>query len=371
MMRILQPPASFPPVEHERRLKALIKTLRREKLDGAIIASEVARFYYTGFHASSGILLVDVSGTPRFLTDFRYLPAAKRQIPFVDCADSKRAPETGKILAKLTASWKRAAIEHAIPHAQLAALQKPLEHVAEWVDLSPIVAAQRAIKSVREQKAIRHAVAMNDVVFANLVTQLRPGATEWFVRSAARMVMGLVGEGEAFDTIAAFGANAAECHHVSDATRLAKGKAVLLDFGVKCDRYCSDLTRTLCLGKPSSTLADAHAAVLRANRAAAKKIRPSMTGADADAIARGVLETAGYGKAFGHGLGHGIGLEVHESPSLSPASKTILEPGHIVTIEPGVYLPGNTGIRIEDVALITADGCEILSTAPRELVSHL
>ena len=131
MTNILQPPASFPPIEHERRIKILMKTLRREKLDGAIIASEVARFYYTGFKASNGILLVDVQGDARFLTDFRYLPAAKRGIPFVSCADIKRAPETGKILAKLAASWRRAAIEHAIPHTQLSALQKPLDHVAE------------------------------------------------------------------------------------------------------------------------------------------------------------------------------------------------------------------------------------------------
>jgi Xaa-Pro aminopeptidase len=367
-MQILQPPSSFPPVEHERRLKALIKTLRREKLDGAIIVSDVARFYYTGFHASSGILLVGVSGTPRFLTEFRYLPAAKRGIPFVECADSKRAPETGKILAKLTASWRRVAIEHAISHAQLVGLQKPLEHVAEWLDLTPIVAAQRAVKSVREQKAIRHAVAMNDLVFQTVLPELREGATEWQIRAHVRHVMGFIGEGEAFDTIAAFGANAAECHHVSDATPLVKGKAVLLDFGIKCNHYCSDLTRTLCIGKPSRALVEIHAAVLRANRAAAKKIRAGMTGADADAIARKVLEKAGFGKAFGHGLGHGLGLEVHESPSLSPASKTRLEVGNIVTIEPGVYLPGNTGVRSEDIALITQDGCEILSTAPRELL---
>jgi len=369
MINILQPPASFPAVEHERRIKVLLKTLRREKFDGAIIASEVARFYYTGFKASSGLLLVDVrGGEARFLTDFRYLPAAKRGIPFVACADIKRAPETGKILAKLTTSWKRVAIEHVLPHAQLVALQKPLDHVAEWVDFTPIASAQRAVKSPREQKAVRAAVAANDSVFSTIAKDLFSGLTEWSVRSGVRMVMNMLGEGEAFDTIAAFGANAAECHHFSDATRLAKGRAVLLDFGVKRDHYCSDLTRTLCLGKPTSALADVHAAVLRANRAAAAKIRPGMTGAEADAIARGVLEKAGYGKAFGHGLGHGIGLEVHESPSLSSTSKTILEPGHIVTIEPGVYLPGSLGVRIEDVALITEKGCEILSTAPRELI---
>jgi len=199
MMNIFQPPASFPPVEHGRRIKALLKTLRHEKLDGAIIVSDVARFYYTGFKASNGILLVDVRGEARFLTDFRYLPAAKRRVPFLDCADIKRAPETGKILAGLTASWRRVAIEHVLPHAQLAALQKPLDHVAEWVDLTPVVAAQRAVKSLREQKAVRHAVDMNDLIFSTIAAQLHFGVTEWIVRSGVRMAMGVVGEGEVFE----------------------------------------------------------------------------------------------------------------------------------------------------------------------------
>ncbi len=367
-MRILEPPSSLPPAEHEKRLKMLIKTLKRLKLDGALVVSGVARFYYTGFHASNGILLVDTRGAPRLLTDFRYLPAAKRQVPFLDCADLRRPPDTGDLLAKLTATWKRAAIEHAIPHSGFCALQAPLNHITEWADLSPIVASQRAVKSSLEQKAVRGAVAMNDRVFQTIAADLSPGVTEWQARAYMDMIMRVIGETEAFDSIVAFGPNAAECHHTPDATTLARNKAVLLDFGIKCDYYCSDLTRTLCLGKPSATLADIHAVVLKANRAAAAKIRPGMTGADADAIARAVIEKAGYGKYFGHGLGHGLGLEVHESPSLSPASTTPLAPGHIVTIEPGIYLPGNTGVRIEDVALITRDGCEILSTSPRALL---
>ena len=366
---MLQPPTSFPVAEHEKRLRVLLRTLKKDKFDGALVVSETARFYYTGFQASNGILLVETRGALRFLTDFRYLPAAQKRLPFLECADLKRGEEKDKLLAQLTASWKRAAIEHAIPHANVLALQKPLGHVAEWTDLSPVITSQRAVKSVREQKVIRHAVAMNDVVFKSILPELAAGRTEWEIRHQLRMAMGYLGEGEAFEPIAAFGANAAECHHFCDATPLAKNKAVLLDFGVKCNHYCSDLTRTVCIGKPSRQLAEIHAVALRANREAAKKIRPGMTGADADAIARGIIEKAGYGKAFGHGLGHGVGLEVHEAPTLSSSSKNVkLEPGNIVTIEPGIYLPGETGVRIEDIALITKDGCEILTRAPRGLL---
>ena len=366
-MRIFEPPLSFPPVEHEKRIKALLKTLRRLELDGALIVSETARFYYTGFQSSNGLLVVDTRAAPRLLTDFRYLPAAKQKIPFMDCADIQRPPESAKLLARLTASWQRAAIEHSLPHAQFNTLTQPLAHVTEWADAAPVIAAQRAIKSAREQKAIRHSVAVNDVIFQTIAEQLKPGVTEWQVRAQLRMLMGVTGEMEAFDPIVAFGANAAECHHACGADELAARRAVLLDIGVKCNGYCSDLTRTFCLGKPSRQLAEIHDVVLRANRAAAAKIRPGMTGAEADGLARDVIEKAGYGKAFGHGLGHGVGLEVHEAPSLSPTYPARLEPGHIVTIEPGIYLPGATGVRIEDIALITKDGCEILSSAPRGL----
>jgi len=365
---LFQPPHPFPPAEYEKRICGLVKKLRRLKLDGAVVASETARYYYTGFAASNGLLLVTPGETPRFLTDFRYLPAAKKRVPFVECADILRESETGKLLAKLTAPWRRAALEHTLPHGRYNSLASPLAHITEWTDLAPPIAEQRAIKSRREQTAIRRAAALNDQVFINSAKGLMFGLTEWQVRTTLRVAMNFVGEKEAFEPIAAFGANAAECHHEPDGTPLEKNKAVLLDFGVMWNYYCSDLTRTLCLGKPSKMLAEIHAIALRANRAAAEQIKPGMTGADADAIARGIIEKAGYGKAFGHGLGHGVGLEVHEGPSLSPSSTQRLEPGNIITIEPGIYLPGNTGVRIEDIALVTEDGCEVLSTAPRELL---
>ena len=369
MTNLLHPPASFPPIEHEKRLRALVKILRKQKLDGAVVASETARFYYTGFAASSGLLLVEPDGKPRFLTDFRYLPAAQKHIPFAECADILRPPESEKLLAQLTAKWKRAGIEHTLPHDRFLKFTEPLAHVAEWADLAPAVAAQRAVKSPRELKAVRRSAALNDVVFKQILDNIAaPGVTEWRLRVMMRMIIQCAGEAESFASIAAFGANAAECHHAPGEAPLRRNQAVLLDFGTTRNHYCSDLTRTFCLGKPSKTLAEIHAVVLRANRAAAEKIRPGMTGAEADAIARGVIEKAGYGKAFGHGLGHGVGLEVHEGPSLSSTSTQKLEPGNIITIEPGIYLPGVTGVRIEDIALVTEDGCEVLSNAPRELI---
>jgi Xaa-Pro aminopeptidase len=361
------PPRSFVPAEHEGRLRRLLAALRRERLDGALIAGPVSRLYYTGLDTSSGLLWVDVREGPVFFTDFRYIFLARRALPFMPCRLLRHGPESERLLRRSAAAWRRCGYEGSQPAAAVQRRRELLAGVREWIDIDKLLAARRAVKTPREQRAIRRALAANEAVLAALLPQLRPGLSEWDIRGLLRREADRFGQGEAFDCIVAAGAGAAECHHRPGTERWRPDQPLLLDFGVRLDHYCADLTRCVVHGRPPRLFRELHGLVLEAGRRAARAIRPGMTGAEADMTARRHIERAGLGRAFGHGLGHGLGLEVHESPSLAPSSGTVLEPGMVVTIEPGVYLSRRAGVRIEDVALITPDGCEVLTSAPRRI----
>ena len=236
----------------------------------------------------------------------------------------------------------------------------------EWEDVTRISREQRAIKSARERKAMRAACAANDRMMVEVLRAARPGMTEWEIRNLVRRAADTYGQGESFDAIVCVGATAAEPHHHPGLGRLEEGQSLLLDIGLKLDYYCADLTRTCFFGKPGKLFREVHSVVLAANRKAAAKLRPGMTGEELDSIARDHIAKAGYGRYFTHSLGHGVGLEVHEAPTAAQRQTEKFKPGMVVTIEPGIYIPGKVGVRIEDVALVTADGCEILSAAPRD-----
>ncbi len=360
------PPRGLPPVEHEMRLKQLLRNLKRSGLDGAIITSPVARFYYTGLWSSAGTLWVDVREGPLLTVDFRYLVAARATAPFIPCRRQQRPAATTPPTRHLR-RWRRAGYEGALSMTSLQHYRQLLPAVSEWEDVTALLAAQRAVKSAREQRAMRRAVAANDRLLAAVVAGLRPGMSEWEIRNLVRCQADLLGQGEAFDTIAAVGANGAECHHQPDATPWSPDQPLLLDFGLKLNHYCSDLTRCLLPRKARRRYRELHDLVLQANRRAIAAIKPGIPTAEVDTTARDFLDRAGYGKAFGHGLGHGLGLEVHEQPALTSGDKMVLQPGMVMTIEPGIYLPGRLGIRIEDVVLVTRSGCEVLSQAAHHL----
>lgn len=362
-----RPARGFNPSEHERRLRALMRTLKRQRLDGALIAGAVARFYYTGLTASNGLLLVDAREGPLFLTDFRYIVAARKALPFLQCAQMQSNRTADSTLRRHTANWRRCGYEGSQSYAVQSKRQTILDAIREWMDIDPLITAQRAIKSKAEQQAMRRAIAANDRMLANLTTQIRPGMSEWELRMRLRREADCLGQGEAFDSIVCFGANAAECHHQSGDTRLRRNQSILIDCGLRLDHYCSDMTRCLAFGTPPKTYRALHETVLEANRRAIAALRPGMRGAEVDAVAREFLASEGFDKEFGHGLGHGLGLEVHEAPSFSPGCDHPILPGMIMTIEPGLYLPGRSGVRIEDVVLVTNDGCEVLSSSPRDI----
>ena len=352
---------AFSAAECRRRCVRLMAGMQRQGLAGAIVRSPIARLYYTGFASSHGMLALDVRRGPVLLTDFRYLIAARRTLPWLPCVDCGRGDEFKRILRRLTQSWRRAGYEGSLAVADHTAQQQTLSHISDWTDVGDVIAAQRAIKSSAEQAAIRRVIGANDRLFERVLRGVRPGHTERDIRIAVRREADALGDGEAFDAVVCVGANGAECHHVPGDQPLLPGQPLLLDAGLKLGGYCSDLTRTVCCGRSSRQFCEIHGLVSRANRTAIRRLKPGMTGAEVDALARGVIERAGYGAAFGHGLGHGLGLEVHEAPSFAPTCKTVIRPGMVLTVEPGVYLPGELGVRIEDVVLITPTGCEVLS----------
>jgi Xaa-Pro aminopeptidase len=238
---------------------------------------------------------------------------------------------------------------------------------AEFINSTNAIAEMRSIKSPAEQRVIRAAIRAGDAVYAAVRSQLVPGMTEWDVRNLIRRGADFCGQGESFDAIVCVGEHGAECHHHPDETPLRDNTPVLIDMGVMKDYYCSDMTRSFCLGKTSAEFKKIYKIVLEANRKAIRAIRPGKKCKDIDAVAREHIAKAGYAKYFDHSLGHSLGLEIHEIPNFSTVCETVLKPGMLLTVEPGIYLPGRFGVRIEDVILVTRNGCEVLTQTPKDL----
>ncbi len=298
-------------------------------------------------------------------TDFRYIPMAHRVAPGLKVRDIKRfKADIQKLWGGRGAAARRIGFEKAISVAEFDRLRSILPR-AKFADVTRELERRRAVKTPDEVAKMRAAVALNDAIWRDAQARFRPGMSEREMASVIRTMMFERGDGEAFDTIVCVGANAAECHHVPDGTVWDGKEPVLVDMGVKLDGYCSDMTRNIVPRRASRLYRKVYALVLEANRAAIAAARPGVTGRALDKVARDVICKGGFGKCFGHSLGHGVGLEIHEAPNASKKSDWTLKPGMFVTIEPGIYLEGNLGVRIEDLVMITKDGCEVLTSSPR------
>jgi Xaa-Pro aminopeptidase len=337
------------------RLDAFIRCLRRRRLDAALLFDEANIRSLTGVacdNAALEIVLPGAGAPPQivFYTDFRYVPMVHRVAPWLRVEDIRRLPVAGK----------RIGYEPSMPHARFLRLQKKNRR-AVFVDVERDVLQLRAVKTDDEIEKIRAAESLTCAIWEEARRTFRAGMTEREMARAIRRRMIDLGDGEAFDTIVCVGANAAECHHVPDETVWNGRESVLIDMGVKLDGWCSDLTRNIVPPRPSARYREIYSTVERANRAAIAAVRPGLTCGELDETARRIIADAGFGAFFGHSLGHGVGLAIHEAPSARKGDETVLKPGMLVTIEPGIYLEGELGVRIEDLVLVTETGCEVLS----------
>jgi Xaa-Pro aminopeptidase len=335
----------------------------RERLDLPLLVTAPANvLYLTGLHSSNAALVVEPERT-RLFTDFRYVDAA-REVDGVEVVETRRAL-FGTLAEQLEG---RIAFEaDAVTYTSYRTLADG------GIDLVPragVVEALRAVKDETELGTLRRAAGIADAALAALVEEPWIGRTE---RELAWQLEQLMREGgadrAAFETMVGAGPDGAHPHLEPGDRVVERGTTVVVDFGCVVDGYSSDCTRTFATGDLPEELAAAYEACLAGQLAAVRAIRAGMTGVEADAAARTTIAEAGFGERFGHGLGHGVGLLVHEAPRLSAESQDTLEPGNVVTIEPGVYLPGVGGVRIEDLAVVRGDGVELLTSLPKELTS--
>lgn len=333
--------------------------------DAMLVTKLVNVRYLTGFSGSAGVVVIGTEDV--FFTDSRYeeqsareVPDCRRVVPSKDNENVMAAEITGAGIGKL-------AIEAA--HVTLAVARSWHEKMpeVELVETTGVVEDLRKVKDPAEVEALRRASAIGDAGLTALLPRLREGMTE--VEAAAELedTMRRAGsEGLSFPTIIAFGEQAAEPHHRPNERRLRRGDLIKLDFGATIDGYHSDMTRTIAFGDPDPELSKIYEIVRMAQQAGVEAVASGRSGEEVDAAARGVVEAAGH--SFGHGTGHGCGLEVHEAPGIRRGSDDVLAPGMAVTVEPGIYLPGLGGVRIEDLVVVTDGACDVLTRSPKELV---
>ena len=345
--------------------------LFRESGAGALLITDPYNMrYLSGFRGGEGILFLSEKRRV-LITDSRYTEAAEKETDF-EVLEENREHRRTAILRELledagavTAGFE----DQSMRCSEFADLNRALPEVKEWVPLGGRVDRLRRVKTPEEQELLRKAEAIGDAAFAELLKVLKPGMTELEAAAELEYQMKRHGaSGFSFDTIMASGANSSMPHAVPTSKKLEKGDFVTMDFGCIYEGYCSDMTRTIVLGKADQKQKEIYETVLRAQNAALAVIRAGMTGSQVDRAARQVIEDAGYGSCFGHGLGHSVGLFIHEEPRLSPSDDTVLEAGMSETVEPGIYLPGFGGVRIEDLVIVTEEGCRNLTGSPKELI---
>ncbi|MCX5757097.1 MAG: Xaa-Pro peptidase family protein [Candidatus Hydrogenedentes bacterium] len=349
------------------RLERLRERLAGAGFDAFVSVAPPDNQYLTGFLGSTSALVVTADAA-EFLCDSRYTEQALQQVKAFRVSEA-----AGSLIARLGERVTAMGVSTAAYDpaywtvAQLNALQDAFS--GSLKASGSLVAGLRMTKSPDEIEALRAASELKEAVLAEVLESIHEGVTEAEV--AARLEYGFKARGAmgaSFDTIALFGARSSMPHGSPGDMRLKRGDIVLLDLGCRHHGYCSDLTRTYAYGtSPGAWFEAVYETVLDAQVAAVRAVRPGARCRDVDAVARDMIQFAGYGAHFGHGLGHGVGIEIHESPRLNTESEVVLEPGMVVTVEPGVYLPGQGGVRIEDLVVVTEKGCEVLTRTPKAL----
>jgi len=350
-------------------MRQLRRLIRDDEVDALLVTSPLDWYYLNGFTGEAGALVVDGAGAA-LVTDGRFTVQAKEEAPGVTVVLQKDGlyRTCGELLHRRR--LRRVGFDaDQLTVAQLGMLKKSAGSSVQLQPARGLVQSLRAVKDDAELAQMRKAAALADEVVQRAIRLLKPGVRELEVAAEIEYRMRKLGaSGPAFESIVAFGDRAALPHARPTAKRLKKGDLVVLDLGAILGKYCSDITRTVFVGKAPAKVRSWYAAVLEAQAAAIDAVGAGRTCGEVDAAARGVLAAFQLDQYFVHSTGHGLGLEAHEDPRLAKGQKTPLASGNVVTIEPGVYVPGVGGIRIEDDVAVLRRGNEVLTRAPREFI---
>jgi Xaa-Pro aminopeptidase len=348
------------------KLQALIA---QANADAMLITNPINRRYITGFTGSSGVVLI-TQDRAALLTDFRYREQAPLQAVGFEIIE--HAANVNATIAEVLREWGIETLLFEDGDVTFSTYQAMAQafSFAKLQAAGRLVEQLRIIKDEQEIAVMQEAADLADRAFNHILGYIKPGVTEASIALELEVYMRSQGAtSSSFDTIVASGERSALPHGVASDRVLGRNEFVKLDFGAYYKGYCSDITRTVVLGTPTDKHREIYNIVLEAQQHALEHLSPGMTGKEGDALTRDIITRYGYGECFGHGTGHGLGMEVHEAPRLSLTGDTVLTPGMIVTVEPGIYLPGFGGVRIEDDVVITESGIHILTHSPKDLIT--
>lgn len=349
-------------------LQQLRTALQTNEIDGILITSPYNRRYVSNFTGTAGAVLVTETEAI-FITDFRYTTQAAEQAKGFTIIEHTKSmeEEIARQIVQLDIKQLGFEAEH-VTYDTFTRYEQLF--AAELVGIKQIIETIRIKKTEEEIAILKEAASIADKAFDHILDVIKPGVREIDVANELEFYMRKLGAtSSSFDIIVASGDRSALPHGVASEKKIKNGELVTLDFGALYQGYCSDITRTVAVGDISDELRNIYDIVLEAQKLGVAGLKPGMTGKEADALTRDYITEKGYGDYFGHSTGHGIGLEVHEGPSLSMRSSIVLEPGMVVTVEPGIYIPEVGGCRIEDDVVLTETGKDVLTTAPKSLIT--
>jgi Xaa-Pro aminopeptidase len=359
------------PATKQRRQAALRQIMQDNNLNALLLKNRRNISYYSGFAGDDSYLLVTADEL-FLLSDGRFIAQAAAETPEAKflCRSAKQSHF--EMLHEICREHNISEIGFeggVLSYAEWHSLQQACPNI-KLTDASQIPLAPRLIKDEYELLCLKHCGEIADFTLEQIKNLLTPGISEkQLALNMGQIMLALTeGEGLSFPTIVAAGENSAKPHAIPSDYQFRNGDFVTIDFGCRFNGYCGDCTRTFAIGEPSAEQRTAYELVLRAQEHALTNIKPGMTAAEADKLARDVIAEGGMGEYFSHSLGHGVGLDIHEAPTIGPGSKVVLKPGMLITVEPGVYIPGKFGLRIEDSCIVTADGLQPLTHFPKELI---
>ena len=344
-------------------------TLLDGEVDGLLLTSRYSRFYGAEYDIAEGVAIVSKAGC-RYFTDSRYIEAAEKGIRGFQVLETNKENPYNDLLNRAIADFGITNLGYEEGYLSVAEFLDYQENLkAKLTPMHKAIAGFRAVNEPWELDLMRKAQAIADKAFSEVLGKIKAGMTEKELQ--AELIYLLYkngGENLSFDPIVVSGPNTSLPHGVAGDRVLQEGDFITLDFGVLYGGYCSDMTRTVALGYATEEMKTVYETVLAAQKAGIAVSKAGVLGRDVDAAARKVIEDAGYGKFFGHGYGHSLGLEVHEAPNCNPKGDVPMEENMVASAEPGIYLPGKFGVRIEDVVIFTADGCENITFSPKNLI---